>query len=293
MPPEDRHQDRRGNDRPDDRDGPSVPGAEAARAAPSAGEAGHHLGFAVFRAVRHQRHAPKDGEGAAAPRVWRVSAQGIAAGQDDQGGMMTIRDRIRTRRPTTDASGETRRTGATHADHPPAAAETRYRPAASARERQRDEFGGINWGSAFFGWIVAIGIGALLTALLSAAGAAVAISNLNGVGDAGGIALFVIALLAYYAGGYVAGRMSRFDGARQGLAVWLWGLIVAIILAVVGAIAGNEYNVFGSLNLPRIPIDEGTVTTGGVIVLVAVVVGTVLAAMAGGKAGERYHRRVD
>jgi len=217
--------------------------------------------------------------------------------------MMTIRDRIRTRRPTTDASGETRRTGATHADHPPATAETRYRPAPSARERQRDEFGGINWGSAFFGWIVAIGIGALLTALLSAAGAAVAISNLNGVGDAsanadtigivGGIALFVIALLAYYAGGYVAGRMSRFDGARQGLAVWLWGLIVAIILAVVGAIAGNEYNVFGSLNLPRIPIDEGTVTTGGVIVLVAVVVGTVLAAMAGGKAGERYHRRVD
>jgi hypothetical protein len=217
--------------------------------------------------------------------------------------MMTIRDRIRTRRSTTATQGETRRTDATHADRPATAAETRYRPAASARERQRDEFGGINWGAAFFGWIVAIGIGALLTALLSAAGAAVAISNLNGVGDAsanadtigivGGIALFVIALLAYYAGGYVAGRMSRFDGARQGLAVWLWGLIVAIILAVVGAIAGNEYNVFGSLNLPRIPIDEGTVTTGGVIVLVAVVAGTILAAMAGGKAGERYHRRVD
>ena len=32
--------------------------------------------------------------------------------------------------------------------------------------RQRDKFGGINWGAAFFGWLVAVGIGALLTALL-------------------------------------------------------------------------------------------------------------------------------
>jgi len=148
-----------------------------------------------------------------------------------------------------------------------------------------------------------VGIGALLTALVSAAGAAVAISELNGVGDAiqnadtigvvGGIALFVIALIAYFAGGYVAGRMSRFDGGRQGLAVWLWGIIVAVVLAIIGAIFGSEYNVFEALNLPRIPIDEGTVTTGGIIVLIAVVVGTILAAMAGGKAGERYHRRVD
>jgi len=87
--------------------------------------------------------------------------------------------------------------------------------------------------------------------------------------------------------------MSRFDGARQGLAVWLWGVLIAVVLAVVGAIFGSEYNVFEALNLPRIPIDEGTVTTGGIIVLVAVVLGTILAAMAGGKAGERYHRRVD
>jgi cation transport ATPase len=192
---------------------------------------------------------------------------------------------------------------ATHTERPPADDDAHARAATAARARQRDEFGGINWGSAFFGWIVAVGIAVLLTALLSAAGTAIAISNLNGVGDAsdsadtigivGGIALFVIALLAYYAGGYVAGRMSRFDGARQGFAVWMWAIIAAIVLAVLGAIAGSEYNVFGSLNLPRIPIDEGTVTTGGVIVLVLVLVGTLLAAIAGGKTGERYHRKVD
>jgi uncharacterized membrane protein len=216
---------------------------------------------------------------------------------------MAIRDRIRARRATRVARGERRDRGATPGEHSGTTTETRSRPLSSTRARQRAEFGGINWGSAFFGWIVAVGIGALLTALVSAAGAAVAISNLSGVGEAvqnadtigvvGVILLFAIALIAYFAGGYVAGRMSRFDGSRQGLAVWLWGLIISIVLAILGAIAGSEYNLFSALNLPRIPVDEGTVTTGGVILLVAVVIGTILAAMAGGKAGERYHRRVD
>ena len=40
----------------------------------------------------------------------------------------------------------------------------------STEERQREQFGGLHWGSAFFGWLVAIGIAALLIAILSAAG---------------------------------------------------------------------------------------------------------------------------
>jgi hypothetical protein len=169
--------------------------------------------------------------------------------------------------------------------------------------RQRDEYGGINWGAAFFGWLVAVGIGALLTAFVSAAGAAVAISeiesateavaNADTIGIVGVLALFAIALIAYFAGGYVAGRMSRFDGARQGVGVWAWSIIAVIVLAILGAIAGSEYNLFADLNLPRIPVDEGDLATGGVILLVVVLVGTLLAAMAGGRAGERYHRRVD
>ena len=171
------------------------------------------------------------------------------------------------------------------------------------KDRQRDEYGGTNWGAAFFGWLVAVGLGALLTALVSAAGAAIALSEFDVVGDvraeaetislAGGIALLVVALIAYFAGGYVAGRMSRFDGARQGLAVWIWSIVVAVVLAVLGAVAGEEYNLFAALDLPRIPIDEGDLTTGGVVALIAIVAGTLLAAVAGGKAGESYHRRVD
>ena len=169
--------------------------------------------------------------------------------------------------------------------------------------RQREEYGGFNWGAAFFGWLVEVGIGALLTALLSAAGTAIAIAEIESTGEAaasadtvgivGGILILATALLAYFAGGYVAGRMSRFDGGRQGMAVWIWSIVVVLVLALLGAIAGSEYNLFAGLDLPRIPVDEGSLTAGGVIVLLIVLVGTLLAAIAGGKAGERYHRKVD
>ncbi len=166
--------------------------------------------------------------------------------------------------------------------------------------RQREKFGGLQWGAAFFGWLVSVGLASLLIAVLSAAGAAVGLtspsqaqSSAGTVGIVGGILLLAILLIAYYAGGYVAGRMARFNGPRQGLGVWLIALIVTVVLAVAGALLGAEYNVLSQLNLPRIPIDEGSLATGGLIALVAIVVGTLLAAMAGGKQGTHFHRKID
>jgi len=173
---------------------------------------------------------------------------------------------------------------------------------AVVQERQRDEYGGFNFGAAFFGWLVAVGIAVLLTALLSAAGAAIGLTELSeGEAEAnaetisivGGILLIAVLAISYYAGGYVAGRMSRFDGGRQGLGVWILGLVATVALAVLGAIAGSEYNLFSQLNLPRIPIDEGSLAGGAVVALVLVLIATAIAAIAGGKVGERYHRKVD
>jgi hypothetical protein len=171
----------------------------------------------------------------------------------------------------------------------------------AVRARQREEFGGINWGAAFFGWLVAVGLGALLVGLLAAAGATVGLTALEPetAGDAteiglgGAIALLVALAVAYFAGGYVAGRMSRFDGARQGFGTWLLALVVTIVLAVVGAVLGSEYNVLERLELPAVPVGDTELATGGALALVIVVVGTLIAAVAGGKAGERYHRKVD
>jgi hypothetical protein len=169
---------------------------------------------------------------------------------------------------------------------------------------QRAVFGGIKWGAAFFGWLSANGLAVLLVALLSAAGVALGLAQgvdsadeaaeqVETLGIGGGIAVLVVLFLAYLAGGYVAGRMARFDGARQGMAVWLVGLLVVLVLAAAGAILGAQYNVLQQLNLPRIPIDEGTATTAGIITLVAILLVTLLGALIGGKVGERYHRKVD
>jgi len=169
---------------------------------------------------------------------------------------------------------------------------------------QRARFGGIKWGAAFFGWLSANGLAVILIALLSAAGVAFGLAQnvdtadeaaqqAETIGIGGGIAVLVVLFLAYLAGGYVAGRMSRFDGARQGVAVWVIGLLVVLVLAVAGYLVGNEYNVLQQLNLPRIPIDEGTATTAGIITLVAILLVTLLGAVLGGKLGERFHRKVD
>jgi hypothetical protein len=172
------------------------------------------------------------------------------------------------------------------------------------RARQREEYGGINWGAAFFGWLVAVGVAVLLTGLLAAAGAAIGLTETSASSDAqsippetlslaGAIALLAVLAIAYYCGGYVAGRMSRFDGARQGIGAWLVGLLITIGAAVLAVIAGAEYNVVERANLPRLPIGDETLTTGGAMATVAIVLGTLLFAALGGIAGARYHRKVD
>jgi hypothetical protein len=171
------------------------------------------------------------------------------------------------------------------------------------RQRQREEYGGINWGAAFFGWLVAVGVAVLLTGILAAAGAAIGLteSTSNAADNAsaetlsvaGAIALIVVLAIAYYCGGYVAGRMSRFDGARQGIGAWAIGLLITLAAAVLALVAGSQYNVVERANLPRLPIGEETLTTGGAIASVLILAGTLLFAALGGIAGARYHRKVD
>jgi hypothetical protein len=178
----------------------------------------------------------------------------------------------------------------------------------SVLQRQQERYGGIKFGSAFFGWLTATGTAVLLTALVAAAGTAVGVAtgtstdeavgqatrSASTVGLAGGIALAVILFVAYYAGGYVAGRMARFNGARQGIAVWLWAVVIAVVVAVLGAVAGSKYNILGTLNsFPRLPVDEGSLTTGGVLALLVAALVSLAGAVLGGLAGMRFHRNVD
>jgi len=170
--------------------------------------------------------------------------------------------------------------------------------------RQRQQFGGLKIGCSFFGWLTATGTAVLLTALVAGFGTALglgngvtaqdAAANAQLVGLGGAIALLVIIAIAYFAGGYVAGRMARFNGVKQGLGVWLWALVFAIIVAIISVIAGAQFDVLAQLNgFPRIPLNEGTLTTAGIVTAVGVAVVSLIAAILGGLAGMRFHRKVD
>lgn len=169
--------------------------------------------------------------------------------------------------------------------------------------KQKEQFGGMRFGTAFFGWLTATGAAVLLTALVAGAGAAVGLgteadptetSDAATIGLVGAIALAVVVFVSYFVGGYVAGRMARFSGAKQGIAVWLWALLVAVVLAIVGAIAGSQFNVLANLNsFPRIPINEGDLALGSIVTAIAVAVVSLGGAILGGLAGMRYHRKVD
>jgi hypothetical protein len=173
--------------------------------------------------------------------------------------------------------------------------------AAEARAIQREHFGGPDGTAIVFGWLAAVGLAAVLLAVVAAAGTRLGYAadvnsnagNAGTIGIVGAAILVVVLLFAYFSGGYAAGRMARFDGARQGFRVWLLGVVATLAAGAAGWIGSSRYNVFEQLHLPRIPVDEGSLATGAVITLAVVLVGTVLAAMAGGKAGARYHARVD
>jgi len=175
-------------------------------------------------------------------------------------------------------------------------------------ERQREQFGGVKIGSAFFGWLTAIGTAVILTALLAAIGAAMGLEitddpdavadrlglGTDAVGWIGASVALVIVVVAYWCGGYVAGRMARFSGIRQGIAVWVWALVIAIVVALLSFAFGARFDVLGDINaFPRIPVREEDLTLVGIVTAAVVALASLGAAVLGGWWGTRYHRRVD
>jgi len=183
------------------------------------------------------------------------------------------------------------------------------RPGSGHREvvaRQKEEFGGMKLGSAFFGWLAATGMAVLLTALVTGVVAVFGLSknvtaasvtggNVQTAGIVGLVVLAVVILVAYFCGGYVAGRMARFNGVKQGVAVWLWGVIVTVVLGIIGALAGSKLKAAAQLNsMPSLGLSNGSITTtAGIVAAAAVAVVSLAGAILGGLAGMRFHRKVD
>lgn len=172
--------------------------------------------------------------------------------------------------------------------------------------RQEDRFGGIKVGSAFFGWLSAAGIAVLLTVVLIVAGMGAGlitgseanvvsgVASLPPDGTTGSIIPLSIVFISFFAGGYVAGRMARFNGAGQGLMVWLWAVIMAGAVILLGMVAGLRLNGSPTGNgFPGIPVLEGQFSSSDIIAIIVAAAVALIAAVLGGIAGMRYHRRVD
>jgi hypothetical protein len=105
----------------------------------------------------------------------------------------------------------------------------------------------------------------------------------------GGVAVLFV---AYVIGGWAAGRMARYDGARNGFATGVWTLILGAILAGLGAWIGSEYDVFRNVDLPQW-FSTDAFTTRAIITGVAAIAAMFAGAILGGLWGEHYHRRAD
>ncbi|WP_258062283.1 MULTISPECIES: hypothetical protein [unclassified Rathayibacter] len=249
---------------------------------------------------------PRRAEGSAAGGTARIDSAG-----DTGAAAATDRSATPDRSASSDRSASTDRSASAHSvpEHrapvDPDSAEAKQARAAARKDihqRERDRFGGFKIGCAFFGWLAATGLAVLLTALVTAIGAAV-IGTQDVTGDlaadpaafgwAGAIALLVILLVAYYCGGYVAGRMARFSGAKQGVGVWAWAVVVAIVVGIVSAITGGSQALSAVSGFPTIPLDAGDATAAAVVTALAALVVALVGAVLGGLAGMRFHRRVD
>jgi hypothetical protein len=167
---------------------------------------------------------------------------------------------------------------------------------------QRKRFGGANWGAGFFGWLVVVAMSVLLTAAATAA-----VLGLDRTGDVlpagadgsrnpgiwAAAAVLGILVLSSFSGGYVAGRMSRFDGGRQGVVVWVVGLLLTGAVVGLGLVLGPQVELPSRADLSAWELPASAT---GLTVLAAVavaLVGSLVAAVVGGKVGCRYHRKVD
>ena len=149
----------------------------------------------------------------------------------------------------------------------------------------RRRFGGIDVPATIAGALAGIGTAALVGGVLSRGGdagytdAADGARTLTSMGRFGALAAL---LVAFAVGGWVAGRMARYDGARNGLVAAAW-----LALITLGAAA-----LYPRLGLPDWASNDA-VTPAALAAGAAALAVLFLAAWASGRAGEHYHDQAD
>jgi hypothetical protein len=180
-----------------------------------------------------------------------------------------------------------------------------YFEAAEEREdRLRDMYGGVDWLASFLGFVFAIILGAVFSAVAGLVLVPFGITpDLSG-GQIGasvitGLALLgVLIFLTFFFGGYVAGRLARFDGGRNGAMVLVWMFIVVVILSLAAAIfsgflpagmAGGIANLVDRI----VSTADNLAGVVGLVTAAAALLLALLGGTLGGRMGSRYHTEID
>jgi hypothetical protein len=181
-----------------------------------------------------------------------------------------------------------------------------YFEAAEDREdRLRDMYGGVDWLASFLGFVFALVAGAVFSAVAGVVLAPLGFSpDLTGpLGAAvitGLVLLGVLIFLTYFFGGYVAGRLARFDGGRNGAMLLVWTLLTVLLLVLAagvfsgflpdGATAAIGSTMNGVLSTLDSLSQAGVV---GIVVVVAALLLALIGGFLGGRLGSRYHAEID
>jgi ABC-type transport system involved in cytochrome c biogenesis permease subunit len=162
----------------------------------------------------------------------------------------------------------------------------------------RDRFGGIDLPASLVGMLTAIAMLILLGGLVGAAIGAIDYQtglsgdNVEDISLASLIGGLVVLAIAYLVGGWTAGRIARYDGARNGVMTAVWTIVLAGALSALAAWFGSEYDVFTDVQLPQW-FDRDALTTSALVSGVAAIATMLVAGLLGGLWGTRYHRLAD
>jgi hypothetical protein len=182
-----------------------------------------------------------------------------------------------------------------------------YFEAAEEREdRLRDMYGGVDWLASFLGFVFTLVLAALFSAIAGLvlvpfgfrpdlSGGQIGASVLTGLAVVG-----VLIFLTYFFGGYVAGRLARFDGGRNGALVLVWTFIVVLILALIavvfsGFLPTGAAAVVGDAARGAVSTATNLAGAGpiGIVTAVAALLLALLGGFFGGRLGSRYHSEID
>jgi hypothetical protein len=164
-----------------------------------------------------------------------------------------------------------------------------------------ERFGGVDTPAALGGLFAAVGMLAFLGAVIAATSIPFQLNafdiegNLTELGWAGIAMAVLVVFVAFFFGGWVAGRMARFNGVMNGVGVGLWMLLLMAVSAAAGAFIEERYNVLQPAALPDwfTQFRAEDVTTMAIVAGILGLAAIFLGAALGGAVGEKYNREVD